>query len=458
MQATLPDGTSDSPPAYPLVGHLPVFLRDKLGFLLKSAATCGDCVRLQIGEPTYLLNHPEDIRHVLLTNEGNYEKSPRMTSARGQRLFGAGLVSSSAATHHQQRQLLRPVFQRQAVASFSEAIINCTEATLAGWKPGAEFDVAAAMMGLSHRITGKILFGVDYAGEGRALSKAITIRRHYIQYMFGSLFPFPEHLPTRINRDYRRAIRQIDEAIYRMIAERRAPAAAHHDLLALLMRTEYADGTGMNDQQVRDEALTLLIAGYETIGEALSWTCYLLAQHPEVESKLRSELQEVLGGRVPTVEDVPQLRYTEMVLAEAMRLYPPTWIFIRMARDPDVLPGGVAIPAGAKLFLCPYVTHRHPRYFPDPERFDPDRFNEEAKQSRPRFAYFPFGGGPRMCIAQGLAKMEGVLVLACLVRRFQLSLLPGQTIVPEPGITLSPRHGLKMRVEFAAAHRLRILD
>lgn len=382
------------PPAYPLLGHLADFLPDKLGFLQRCVNGYGDVVRLKIGTLTFLLNRPEDIKHVLETNHQNYDKTPRLTSKRGKELSGEGLLTSaSGAPHLRQRQLLQPTFHRAVIMSFADAMVSSTEQMLAGWRQGAELDVATEMMSLVQQIMGKILFGLDFLGEARELGEAIRLRRRYMQYMFGSLFPFPEHLPNRINRDYRQAIKRIDEAIYEMIRARRDPSVPHHDMLSMLIRAQYKDGTVMNDKQVRDEALTISITGYETLGEALAWTWYLLSEHPEIESKLWAELQEALGGRPPGVEDLPKLRYTEMVLAESMRLYPPTWIFIRIARQTDVLPSGATIPAGSKLFLCPYVMHRDQRYFPDPDRFDPQRFSDVAQKSRPKFAYFPFGGG-----------------------------------------------------------------
>jgi cytochrome P450 len=237
--------------------------------------------------------------------------------------------------------------------------------------------------------------------------------------------------------------RTIDQAVH----DRRGNAVIPNDLLSLLIHATYDDGTGMTDKQVGDEARTLLVTGYETIGEALAWTWYLLARHQEVEAKFLAEVDEVLEGRPPRVEDVQKLCYTGMVLAESMRLYPPTWIFIRMARQEDTLPSGVSIPAGSKLYLCQYVMHRNPHYWPNPEHFDPERFSEAAKKERPQFAYFPFGGGARVCIGESFAKMEGALVLASIAQRFKLTLAPGQTVVPEPKMTLRPRNGIRMRVE-----------
>jgi cytochrome P450 len=227
---------------------------------------------------------------------------------------------------------------------------------------------------------------------------------------------------------------------------RREDAGQRNDLLSLLVKARYEDGTGMTDKQVHEEVLVLLVTGHETIGEALSWTSYLLARHPDVASRLFAEVDAVLDGRVPQSEDLLKLEYVGMVLAESMRLYPPTWIFVRMARNDDTLPSRVTIPAGSKLYLCQYVMHRNPLYFPDPDRFDPERFSESAKKTRPKFSYFPFGGGPRVCIGEAFAKMEGVLVLAMVAQRFTLQLVPGGKIVPEPKMTLRPKSGILMTV------------
>jgi cytochrome P450 len=293
----------------------------------------------------------------------------------------------------------------------------------------------------------KTLFGHNFKDDTGELADAITTRRRYFEYTLSSIFPFPEYVPLPIVHKHRQAIKIIDEAIYGAIHSQRDTTVLSGGLLSRLMEARYEDGTGMNDKQVRDEALTFLNTGYETIGAALAWTLYLLSLHPEIESKLLVELHEVSNGRFPCVEDLSKLRYAAMVLSESMRLYPPTWMFVRVARQSDTLPSGANVPAGTKLYLCPYVTHRHPCYFPEPERFDPERFSARGKQGRPRFAYFPFGGGSRKCIGEAFARMEGVLVLASIVQRFKLTLLPGQTIVPEAGIFLRPKNGILMQVE-----------
>ena len=434
------------PPGYPLLGHLPDFLRDKLGFLSRCAAQYGDVVKLKIGKPTFLLNNPEDIKHVLVTNPENYDKTPRLTSARGKRLSGEGLLTSLGSAHLRQRRMLQPVFYRKIIEPYAETILRSTEDMLAEWRSHTELDIAQGMMKLAQEIMIRTVFGSDFKDSLGELAEAISTRRRYMEYIFFSLFPFPECLPTRIVREYRRAIKQIDGTIDRSIQARRTSGNVSNDMLSMLMGARYEDGTPMNDKQVRDEARTLLITGHETIGTALAWTWYLLAQHPETETTLLAELHEVLDGRRPGVEDLPKLRYAAMVLAESMRLYPPTWIFIRMARQEDSLPSGMTIPAGSKLYLSQYVIHRNPHYWPNPEHFDPDRFSETAKQNRPQFAYFPFGGGPRVCIGETFAKIESLLVLATIAQRFKLALVPGQSIAPEPRMILWPKNGILMRL------------
>lgn len=437
--------TASGPKSYPLVGHLPDFLRDKLGFLSRCAAAYGDVTTLHIGEPTFLLNNPEDIKHILIVNPDNYVKTPRMISERGKRLSGAGLLTSVGAAHLKQRRMMQPVFYRKTVESFSRTITEGIEKMLARWTNGMELDFGREMMGLVQRNIVKTVLGSDADRDMPELLDAIAIRRLYMEHVFFS--PLPEWMPSRIGWRYRTAMQRIDVIVYRAIQMRRTRPTEAEDLLSLLLRAKYDDGSGMTDQQVRDEAVTLFITGYETIGEALTWTLYLLSQHPDIEVKLFAEVDDVLGSRSPGAEDLPSLAYAEMVFAESMRLYPPTWIFIRVSLQEDKLPSGATIPAGSKVYLCPYVMHRHPRYFPDPARFDPERFTESGKKARPQFSYFPFGGGARVCIGEHFAKMEGTMVLASIAQRFRLSLVPGQTIVPEPKMTLRPKYGIRMRAE-----------
>jgi cytochrome P450 len=437
------------PPGLPLVGHLPAFLADKLGFLMSCADRYGDVVKLRIGEPTYLLTNADDIRHVLIGNPSGYNKTPRLTSARGKRLSGSGLQTSFGEDHLRQRRLLQPLFHRRIAETFFDVMLRRIQCRTAHWSDGAGLDIAREMEMLALSIIIDSLFG-DGFRDADQLAAAITIRRRYIEYIYGSLFPFPEYLPSRTLLRYRRAQRTIDETIDREI---HAPGSVN-SFTTMLRDVTYPGGFRMTEKQVRDEILALMSTGYETIGDALSWTLYLLGQHPVIESAVLDELRQVLQGRLPEVADIPRLRYTRMVFDESMRLYPPTWIFVRIAMENDRLPSGVAIMRGAKLYLCQYVMHRRPNYFPEPDRFDPQRFTEEARESRHRFAYFPFGGGPHTCIGEQFALLEGISILAVLLPRFQFQLEPGQTVAPRPTITLRPKNGIRVRIR----SRLRNLD
>jgi len=412
-----------------------------LGFLTSCAERYGDVVPLRIGEPTYLLNDSADIQHVLIDNGSNYGKTRRLTSPRGKRLSGNGMHTSFGAEHLRQRRLLQPVFSRRTSGVFFEVMLGRTKRLMDKWiAESKEVDLASEMESLALAIILGSLFGPNF-DDGK-LSAAITIRRRYIEYVYGSLLPFPEYLPVPMVHRYRRAQRAIDAVIREEIEHPASP----HSFAAMFAAATYPDGSRMDFRQLRDEILTLMSTGYETIGDALSWTLYLLARHPGVEAAVLKELEEVLGDRDPSPEDIPKLAYTRQVLDESIRLYPPTWIFVRMALGDDTLPGGTPIHRGAKLYLCQYVTHRSSKYFPDPTRFDPDRFRPAEAAPRPGFAYFPFGGGQRQCIGEHFAMLEGVTVLALLLRRFRFQLPPDQSVVPRPTITLRPKHGIRARI------------
>jgi cytochrome P450 len=435
-----------APRTVPRVGHLPAFLRDKLGFLSQAAAQCGDVVRLELGTPTYLLSHPDDIRHVLLSKFDNYAKTPRIVGRRARRFFGDGVTTASGAEHLRLRRVLQPLFHRSVIERFADTIADITVRTIAGWSAERELDIRNEMLDLTQAIIVRALLARESDAERAKFARAIGIRRRYQEYLLGSVFPFPEWLPSRIGRAYRRASRQIDATVTTGVARRRAHDEEPRDLLALLVHARYEDGGGMPDRLIRDEVRTVSIGGYETLAEALSWTWYLLGSSPDVAARLAEEASAVGNGRPLGAADVPKLTYTRMVLAEAMRLYPPSWIFVRVAQEADVLASGVRVPAGAKIYVCPWVTHRDPRFFPDPARFDPMRFTEAAVRERPRLAYIPFGAGRRLCIGEELAWMEGVLVLAQVAAAARIEVVPGQAVVPEPNVTLRARPGIRVRV------------
>jgi cytochrome P450 len=435
------------PPGLPLVGHAPAFLRDKLGFLTRCFAEHGDVVRLHIGGPTYLVSAPDDVKHVLVSNSDNYEKTTRLTSARSRRFFGSGLVTAVGPAHLRQRRMMQPVFHHAVISNFAALIAECAAVMIGRWTDGTIVDVDEEMLAVTQRITARALLGEESDTVVDRFRAAVSVRRRYQEFLLGSALPFADRLPTSGRRDYARAHREMDEIVAEGVARRRAAVATGGDLLSMLVHARYDDGTGMSDEQISDEVRTLSLAGYETVAEALSWSWYLLAGATEAESAVWAEVDGVATGErgIGTAE-LARLPWCRMVLAEAMRLYPPTWLFVRVAQRDDVLPSGVFVAAGSKLYLSQWVMHRNPRYFADPDRFDPRRFAPEAIGSRPRFTYLPFGAGRRLCIGEEFAWMQGVSIMASVARRFRLVLPPGQSVEPEPNVTLRPHGGLPMRL------------
>ncbi len=425
---------------------LPFSLRRTLGYTSRGRLPYDSAVKLRVGEPTYLLTHPDDVRHVLVKNAANYRKTPFLASERGRRRAGRGLLTSAAGEHRRQRRLLQPLFHSQSVERYERAILDCTDRLKSRLRHGEEIDLAVEMTDLTQSVILAVLFGDELAGDGLdTLAEAIRRRRRYTEYVYHGRLPLREFLPTGVARRYRQAMEVIDAEIYSAIQRRRSNRGEPRDLISQLVEATYKDGSSMSDEQVRDEVLTFTSTGYETLGEAMTWAWYLLAGHPQADAELRAELKQVLAGRPPGAADLPTLSYTEMVLAETMRLYPPTWIFARIPEAHDKLPSGTWVPAGAKLYICQYVLHRHPRYFTDPERFDPYRF--APGRERPRFVYLPFGDGPHKCLGEHLAKLEGVLAVASLAQDVRFEPVDRGRVDPFAGITLRPRRGLRMRVE-----------
>jgi len=424
---------------------LPLFLRKTLGLLSRYRIPYDAVVKMRMGEATYMLTHPDDIRHVLLGNPSNYEKTPNLTSAAGKLRAGSGLLTASGSEHRRQRRLLQPLFRSKAVARFSSVILQRLEVMFADWQHRAEVDLAQEMAQLAQSVIIGTVFGSAYRDENGQLAEAIHARRLYTQHIYHSRLPFRTRLPLPVVRNYRQALRFLDETIARETRVRRQNPGYRDDLLTLLIGLSYSDGSNMDDQMIRDEFLTLTSAGYETIGEALSWTLYLLMTHPEVADALRLAVDTATGDRSINADDLPRLDFVESVLRESIRLYPPTWVYVRVPTRADRLPSGANIPAGAKLYLCPYVMHRHPRYFPSAEEFVPARFAAGVGSSL-RGVYFPFGDGAHTCIGEAFAIQQGVLVLASLAQRFRFDLLPGQAITPRAAITLSPRCGIRASI------------
>lgn len=422
--------------------HLLAFSRDALGFLRHVSRTYGDIASFRLGpERVVLLTHPDAVRDVLVTHHRAFIKGRRGDVSK--QFLGEGLLNSEGDVHHRQRRLTQPAFHRQRLAHYATVMTNHAARLSQEWHNGETLDIAQAMMRVTLAIAGKTLFDTDVEADAKAIGACITtIMQHSPRFALpfaGLLMKLPLPSVARL----RRAQQYLDTTIYRMINERRASGVDTGDLLSMLLlaQDEAEAGAGMTDKQVHDEALTLLLAGHETTANALTWTWYLLAHHPEVEAALQAELIHVLNGRLPTLADLSTLSYTRMVFTEAMRLYPPAWIMTRRTLQAYEI-GSYTLPAGTFVFVSPYITHRDPRFFPDSEVFRPDRWAPPHDDSRPKFSYFPFGGGPRQCIGEGFAWMEGVLLLATLAQQWQMRLVPGHPVALQPLVTLRPKHGI----------------
>ncbi len=441
--------SAPGPRGLPLLGSALAFGRDPLDFLTRTARTYGDVARITFGPgKIYQISHPELIEQVLVANNRIFPKEDieQMRGSLDYLLFGTGLLTSNGEFWLRQRRLAQPAFHRQRVVGYSEATVESAHRMLAGWSDGQALDVHEEMMRLTLEIVGRTLFGSEVSTEASEVGESLGVVMDVSADSLGKPFQLPYTVPTPSNRRFVAAVRRLEAVIARMISERRATDADTGDLLSMLLHARDEDGSRMDDRQLRDELITLFLAGHETTALALSWTWYLLAQHPEAEARLHQELDRVLGGRAPTMADLPELRYTELVLRESMRLYPPAWILSGRVAARDTELGGFQIPAGSVMSVSQWVVHRDPRFFPQAERFLPERWEGDLEKRLPRFAYFPFGGGPRLCIGQAFAMMEATLILAAVAQRFRLALVPGQRVVPQPSITLRPRYGVKVRL------------
>jgi cytochrome P450 len=423
------------------------FWRDPTGQVLQITREHGDVASFRFGSDLHvLLNDPESIRRVLVTDQRLYMKGKALQEAK--RVLGEGLLTSEGEQHMRQRRLIQPLFHHRRIGAYGGVMTELAERLQAGWEDGEARDIHADMARLTLAIVGRTLFDADVEGEAREIGEALAVALESVNtlvFPFGSLW---ERSPLPGPRRFRRACERLDATIYRLIAERRASGLERDDLLSLLLRArdEAGDGGGMTDRQVRDEAMTLFLAGHETTSNLLTWTWYLLSGAPEAEERLHAELDRVLDGRLPGVDDLPALTYAQRVIDESLRLYPPVWLFGRRSLEDTEL-GGYAIPRGTVVSVSQWVTHHDPRWFPDPWRFDPDRWQPEEAAGRPQWSYFPFGGGTRVCIGEGFARMEAMLVLATIASRWRLRLAPGHRVELRPRITLRPRDGLPMLLE-----------
>jgi cytochrome P450 len=469
-----PTAQTLTPPATPRIAQpipglrfpLPVYMFRpwvKLGhpirlfeYLLK---TYGNIAHYRfMGTPIVFLNDPRYIQQVLVTDAQHFVKE--RTVRRMKVLLGEGLITSEDPVHKRQRRIAAPAFHRQRIAAYGDQIVSIAASHRDQWQPGQRIDIAAASMALSLEIVARTLFDTDVTPDIRAINDEVNT----IMGLYNFIVAFPRiesflHLPIPGIVKFRRSKARLDAVVNRLIAEHRRSGVDKGDLLSMLLRSTYESTDAetaagkqperMSDDQVRDEVLTIFLAGYETVANALTWTWYLLSQHPEVEAKLHAELDTVLATgsqqRLPTLADYSNLRYTEQVFAESMRLYPPAWAMGRMSTR-EIHLGPYNIPAGAHIFFSQYIMSRTPEYFPDPLRFDPDRFSPEAKAARPKFTYFPFGGGSRQCIGESFAWMEGVFSIATIAQRWRMAYLGATPPVPQAKITLRPRNPLMMQL------------
>ena len=423
------------------------FQRDPLDFLTRNTREFGDVVHFSLGSRRmYFFNRPEYAAEILVTQQDAFMKGQALQRAK--RVLGEGLLTSEGATHLRQRRLVQPAFQRQRLPAYAGSMVQCAARAAERWQDGQTLNMHAEMLRLALRIAGETLFGADVEHEAAEIGAALTELMEAFDLVMLPFSQWLEWLPLPRARRFKRAIARLDATIRLIDERRRNPRTTRDsgDLLSMLLNARDAEGGGggMSDRQLRDEALTLFLAGHETTANAMTWTWYLLSQNPAIETQLHAELQRVLpNGRLPEFADLPELRFVENIFAESLRLFPPAWAIGRMALR-DVSVGGYTMPKGAIALLSPYVTQRDARYFPDPQRFDPERWTPAAKEARHPFAYFPFGGGARRCIGEGFAWMEGTLLLATLAQRWRFTLDPKQIVATQPVITLRPRHGMNM--------------
>lgn len=417
--------------------------RNPLAFFSGLAATYGDIsFTYMASERLCLLNHPRLVKDVLVTHQKNFRKGRGLERAK--RLLGEGLLTSEGTVHLRQRRLMQPAFHKDRIAGYSQVMTSQAEQQQAAWHDGEPVDMAREMTRLTLAIVGKTLFDADVESEARNVGDALTAVLDTFWISMLPLIDVLERLPLPALRRGKAARAELDRIIYGMIADRRRDLHDRGDLLSMLLmaQDEEADGAGMSDQQVRDEAMTIFLAGHETTANALSWMFYLLSQSPEIEQAWHHELEAVLGGRVPTLDDIGRLPLTEQIITETMRLYPPAWVIGRRAIDHYPV-GDYVVPARTIVLVSPYLLQRDARYFPEPQRFLPSRWTPEFKASLPPFAYFPFGGGTRRCIGEQFAWMELMLVAATIGRRWSFRVDPSHPVEPQPVVTLRMKHGLK---------------
>ena len=427
-----------------VMGVMREFNRDSLGFIERMQREYGDIVWTRfLYVPALFLYHPDQIEYVLTTNTKNFKKAMTLRSNFFQRLVGNGLLTSEGEEWKRQRRLSNPAFHRERVATYATTMVDYAKRLVANWQTDETRDMHREMMRLTLEIVVRCLFSADVSSDvdhvGAILTEMVKpfASQATLKWILNNRLPTPEHIR------FHRLARKIDAVVYRLIAERRASGRDEGDLLSMLLAAHDEDGSGMNDQQLRDEVMTLFLAGHETTALTLAWSWYLLGENPEAEKKFHAELDQVLGARDATFADLPRLKFTEQIVKESMRLYPPAYGLGREAIN-DCEIGGYPVPAGTQVFMFQWATHRDARFFDQPLEFNPERWTAAFESQLPKYAYLPFGAGPRVCIGASFAMMEMILVLATIGQRFRLQLVPDHPVEVYPAMSLRPKDGVKV--------------
>lgn len=448
--AVISTRTAPGPKGHFIVGTLPELRKDNAQMFLDGFRQYGDVVRYPGAFDIYCIAHPDHVRYILQENHRNY-KHPPFLNKKLREIVGDGLVTTEGDYWRQQRRLAQPAFHRQRIAGYATMMTETTQTMLDTWdrfaQSGKPVDMRSEMMHISLSILAKAIFGADWSKEIAVMEPAVTIANEHADSRLLAFIDLPLSVPLPRFRRFKKTMATFDDIVYRLITERRRTNEDTGDLTSMLIQARDEEtGEGMTDRQIRDELMTFLMAGHETVSAGLAWVWYLLSTHPNIARKVRAEVDTVLGDRVPTVEDIPNLKWVSMVIDETMRLYPPLFVIPRTPIVDDEI-GGYRIPSGSTFIaLCPYVTHRHPDFWENPEGFDPERFTPERSAGRHRFAYFPFAAGPRKCIGDYFGLMEMQVIVAMVMQRYRVDLVQGFPVSPQPALSLRPRHGLQMHV------------
>jgi cytochrome P450 len=433
------------PRGLPVLGSLPQFRKSVVLALMNGWREHGDVVRFRGPLSVISIAHPDHVQYILRDNAANY-RHPDFEINKLKPTFRNGLVTSQGEFWRRQRTMMQPAFHRDLVDGFARMMAQTAEAMVDRWRPGSPMDMRVEMQRMTLNVLTNALFTADWATEAEAVMTAVTVANEHTNKRLLAPVDLPEWVPLPAIRRFVRTRQTVDDMVYGLISERRASGEDRGDLLSLLMAARDEEGRGMSDEELHDELISMIFAGHETVSVCLAWTWYLLSQDAAAARRLEEEVDGVLEGRSPTLDDTKRMPFTWSVLQEALRLYPPIWLIPRTPIEDDEV-GGYRLRAGEMLFLAPYVTHRHTEFYDDPEAFDPSRFEPEKTKGWHRFQYYPFGGGPRKCLGHEFAMLEMLIIVAVVVQRFRLALVPGHPVAPQPMVTLRPQHGVPMNLE-----------